>query len=306
MRRFLLTSILSLATVAFVAGGAPALRIAIPAPQTTQQKTLQSETVVIGKVTSIEKETVEAEQYQGGKQKATYTIAVIKVETGIIGAKNITHVKVGFLPQVGGDQPVPQPGGPIRPIRPGFIQQNIQLKADQEGIFFLSKHHGGEFYIINPMSPPIDAKAENYKDETAKVKAIAATIADPLKGLKAEKASDRFTAASVLVSKYRTGPQNAPLGVEEVAIPAEESKLIMKAIVEADWDKDANSQDHPQNLVAQLGIYAGAHGIPQFVGKPNDPNPGETYRTWFKEEVKKWYAKRGDKFEVKQYVAKKK
>lgn len=308
MRRLLLSGLAAVASVGFAAEQAPALRIAVQNFSTTQ-KTAQAQVVVTGKVTGLEKETVELPQFPGDKNKVAFTIAVIKVETGLVGAKNITHIKVAFLVQpgvgTGGGDPAPVVGKPglIRPIGPGFGP--IQLAEGQEGIFFLQKHPGSDAYYTVPQGyTPVSAKAENYKDELAKVKMIADAFADPGKALKAEKLDSRLAATAALVGKYR---QNTTGQMVETAIPAEETKLILKTLLEADWtvaDMPPPGFDYqlaPSNIAGLLGLYPGANGIPQIIQKP-----GESYSAKYKEAIKVWYAKAGEKYEIKKFVPKEK
>src|SRR5262245_51758957 len=129
----------------FLTAAAAALVLATPveakriiAEFTPLQKLLSAEVVVVGKVTAIEKDTVDVEPFPGAKDKQTYKVAVIKIETDLIGAANITHVRVGFvLP------PPPNPGAP--PVRPaserGFAP--VFLAEGQTGLFYLTKHHSG-------------------------------------------------------------------------------------------------------------------------------------------------------------------
>ena len=116
MRRILFAA--AVAAVALIASPAVALRIAMPIQNTTQ-KTVQADAVVVGKVTEIEKDEVEVLPHQGATDKVKMRVAVIKVETGLAGAKNVTHVKV-LMPGAAADQPAqpePLPGGPaIRPF----------------------------------------------------------------------------------------------------------------------------------------------------------------------------------------------
>src|SRR5437764_180523 len=64
---------------------------------TPVEKLVRADAVVIGKVSALEKDTVTAAPLPGA-EKITYKIAVIKVESGLVGAANVTHVKVGFIP----------------------------------------------------------------------------------------------------------------------------------------------------------------------------------------------------------------
>ncbi len=312
MRRFLLCGAITFATLLGFTVEGKALRIAMPANFTTVQKSLQAEVVVIGKVTGLEKETVEAEAFKGAPNKLVYKIAVIKIDSAVVGAKGLTHIKVGFQEPVGGVQPaeVPQVGnikqlpGRVPPIRGGGFQP-ITLKADQEGVFYLHKHPTANFYIIQQGYHPTDSKDAKYKEELAQVKAIAMTVSDPLKALKSENAEDRLTAATTLISKYRAYPQNAPMGVDQVAIPAEETKLILKALMEADWDKyKTDPTRNPMNAMSMIGVYANSNGIGQYKATPGDPNPAESYQKWYRAAVKNWYETNSSKFEIKKMVSK--
>ena len=303
MRRLILAS-LAIASLAVAAEPVLGLRIAIQ-NFSTSQKVAQSDTIVTGKVTSVEKETVELPQFAGDKNKAAFTIAVIKVETSIAGAKNVTHIKVAFLSQPGAGEEQPNLGGPIRrpvPIRGGGA---VQLTEGQEGIFFLQKHPGSaSYYAVQQGYTPISAKAENYKDELVKVKAITDALVDPVKALKADKLDARLSAAAAIVGKYRQW--NRPGQAVEEAIPAEETKLIMKTLLEADWtaaDAPVAGFDYQASgpgIASLIGLYPGSPGgVPQIVQKP-----GESYNGKWKEAVKAWYEKSGEKFEIKKFVPK--
>lgn len=300
MRRFLF----ALATLALAVSSASALRIA---NFSTTQKALQADAVVIGKVTEIEKEEVEVLPFAGATDKVKMRVGVIKIETGLFGAKNVTHVKV-LIPGAALEQPAadPLPSGPIgrpvigRPIRPGI--QQLTLKEGEEGLYFLAKHPtAANYFALNAMSPPVLAKAENFKAELAKVKAVLATVADPMTALKAEKMEDRLAAAATLIAKYRRGLPDA----KEVAIPAEETKAILKAILEADWTaadmpkSGFDFQTAPSNLAGQLGLFPGSPGLPAFQVKP-----GESHNAKYHEAFKAWHAKNAAKFEIKKFVPK--
>ena len=189
MRRILFCAA---AALALAATPAVALRIAMP-NLTTAQKALQADAVVVGKVTEIEKEEVEVAPHQGAPDKVKMRVAAIKIADGLVGAKNVTHVKV-LIPGSAADQPAdqPLPGGPlvrpaigrIPPGRGGFGP--VVLKEGDEGLFFLAKHPtSATHYVINAGNQPVAIKDENYKAELGKVKASLAVLADPMKALKA-------------------------------------------------------------------------------------------------------------------------
>src|SRR4051812_124118 len=86
------------------------------------ERALRVPVVVIGKVTAVEKDAVDATLYPGAPNKVAHRIAVVKVETGLLGADNTTHLKVGFVPAGAGGRRGPE---------------NPELKEGQEWLFFL-------------------------------------------------------------------------------------------------------------------------------------------------------------------------
>jgi hypothetical protein len=217
MSRFLLVS----AAIVAIALPARADRIA-PIAQPIE-RALRSPVVVVGKVTAVEKDAVETTLYPGASNKVAHKIAAVKVETNLAGADNTTHLKVGFVP--------PGAGGRRGP-------ENPELKEGQEWLFFVTKHHSGEFYAIPYMTPPLDAKAPGFKGQVEAVKKVLATVADPAKALKTEKAEDRFAASVAIIYKLRTPPEGSFKGTEAVTLTADESRPILKALAESAWKDD--------------------------------------------------------------------
>jgi hypothetical protein len=301
MRRYYLRGLLACALLVLGVAEAKALRIAMPIAQSTMQKVMASEVILVGKVSAIEKESVELEP--GPKQpKIAYSVASIKIETSLLGAKNITHAKVLFPKPADGtvkaDGPIEGapllPGRPIRPGGGGF--QPITLTEGQEGLFFLQKHPSDAgYFIIQQGHNPIAAADANYKDELEKVKASTLAFADPVKALSVEKLEQRLPAAMALATRYRMYPPNNVTGVvEEVELPGEESKLIVKALLEADWTKT----DAPK-LADLLGLVPGQYGLPEIHMKD-----GETMAEVRQTAFKAWHEKFGSKYSVKRLVAK--
>ena len=262
--------------LAVAAPFSPAKRIA--APPNPVQRALQSEMVVTGKVTTIEKEPIEIEV---GGQKLAYRVAVIKIESALAGANNLTHVKVGF-------QAMGRGRGPA-----------TTLEENQEGLFFLTKHASGTFHTFNWMSSPVPSTDENYKTTLASVKRGLAAVADPMKALKAEKAEDRAFAAVALVIKYRSQPfDGGEQKIEKIA--ADESKLILKGLAEANWSKADGSLPSPVNAFYMLGLMPDDGWTPP---KGRDPNVdfNETMRAAFA----KWAEDSGKDYRVGKFVPKK-
>lgn len=284
--------VLVLAAVAALLLVSPVAAKRIARPFTPVEKLVRAETVVVGKVTALEKEMVSAEPDRGVKEKVSYQVAVVKVETALVGGANATHIKVGFLPQPKGD---PVPG---RPGRGGFGP--VTLAEGNEGVFFLTKHHSGEFYIIGAMSAPIETKADDYKAQLGQVTRAAAALADPSKALKSDKAADRTFAAVVLVSKYRTYPDGAA-DVKTEKVSADESKLLLKALSEASWKPDPNDATAPNAYQAfsQLGLNEKDGWKFPMV------KPGEDFIEKTKEAFTAWLAEAGKDYQVNKLVGKK-
>lgn len=276
MRAFALAAAAALAAV----GPVSAKRIAAPPPPV--QRALAAEVVVVGKVMAIEKESVGVAPAPGA-EKVEYRVAVVKVESGLAGAANLTHVKVGFPAAAG-----PRRGLPV-----------VALMEGQEGLFFLNKHPGAGFYSYNWMTSPVDATAPDYKAQVAVVKKALTAVADPMPALKAGRAEDRTLAAVALVLKYRTAP---PTGgeVEPVKVPADESRLVLKALAEADWSKAEADQPRAVNAFYMLALGQNDGWTPP------KPAPGTDYNSELRAAFAKWVAGPGKDYQISKLVAKKK
>lgn len=250
------------------------------------ERALRAPVVVVGKVTAVEKDPVDAELYPGATQKVAYRVAVVKVEANLAGAENATHLKVGFVPVGAGGRRGPE---------------NPNLQAGEEWLFFLTKHHGNEFHAIPYMTPPLSAKAEGFKGDVEAVKKALATVADPAKAMKAEKADDRFSAAVAILYKLRTPTEGNFKGYEAVPLTADESRPVLKALGEGVW-KAARAGDDGLNgysAFARLGL-AQADGW-----KPPAAKPGADFFEQMREEYNKWLDGPGKDYRIKKLVPKK-
>jgi hypothetical protein len=292
-----LAGVLAVLASVGVAPTAFALRIAMPGNLSLQQKLLTADAIVVGKVTAIEKETVDLEQYANGP-KVAHTVAVVKLENALVGAKNVTHIKVVFVKPGEQPQQPEAPPGRLRPlpapIRPGFGP--VMLTENQEGVFFLTKHPAsGTYYQINAGHLPLNSSDGNYKEELTKVAAAAKAFTDPIKALSSDQLEERIQSALSLAYRYRMYPTNNQTGVvQEEAIPAEESKLMMKVLLDSDWAKtDAHK------LADALGLLPGQYGIPDI-----RPAEGEDANAVRQKAFKDWYSKYGTKYQVKKVHSK--
>jgi hypothetical protein len=308
MRKYLFA--LALGTTALFAVPATAFAAAIPY-QPAVQRAFTADVVIVGKVTAIEKDTVDAEQFPGQKQKVAHKIAVVKIETGLAGANAITHVKIGFVPPPKVDPQPVDPNLPVRPRpRPGFGAPD--LKEGTEMLFFLNKHASADFYTIPNLSPPIDVKNEHGKKELEQVKKAMALIAEPLKGLKSDKAEVRVQTAAVLVTKYRAYPFFSNGEPKQEAIDKDESKLILKALAEADWKQpqrpvpgDEFGTFNPVNAFFQLGLTEKDGWKPPMFPNPVPGAPPVDFNAIQKDAFVKWLDGAGKDYVVKKFVSKK-
>jgi hypothetical protein len=269
-----------LGVVAALVVATPVAAKRAPTSWTPIQKLVTADVIVVGKVTAIEKGTVDAAPFPGAALR-TYQVAVIKIESGFVGAANTTHVKVGFLSSPDGTP--------------------ANLTEGKEGLFYLIRHHSEPFHVINWPAPSVDIGADGYKEQVALVKKGAAVLAEPLKALKADKAADRLFAANVLINKYRAYPSHLPGKLEREPIPAEESKLILKTLAEVDWKVDPNDPNaiRPYQTFSLLYL-SEKDGFESPMAKP-----GEDFVEKSKEAFVKWLAGPGKDYRIKKFVLKK-
>ena len=289
MKRLLLAAL----AVAAVAPVASAKRAAPPNPV---QRALAADVVVVGKVTAVEKEAVELPPFPGSPDNVAHRVAVVKVETGLAGADNLTHVKVAFLPPpAGADGAL----GRRRPFGP------VSLAVGQEGLFFLTKHPTGGFYTVAPMAPPVDAAADDFKAQTAVVVKALAAVADPAKALKADKADDRAFAAAVIVMKYRTAPADGGEAAVE-PLPADESNRLLRALAEGEWTNYAAGAPAAVNAFYLLGLTPENGWAPPKPVAPQPGRPAANYNAALQTAFVAWLDGPGKDYRVGKFVAKKK
>jgi hypothetical protein len=292
MCRWFTLCCLAVGGLAVLGNFAPAKAVAIRLASVPERAAI-ADVIVVGKVTAIEDKLVETEIAPG--QKVSYKVASIKVSDGITGAKGVTHVRVGFIPAPA-VQP-PAPGGGIRPIRRGGF--NPTLEIGQEGCFFLAKFAQGEFFVIPPMSLYLDKKAEGFDKQLALVRKTVAVVAEPMTALKAKEAADRFDAAAILVQKHGVYPTGRAGKVVRKPIDAVESKLILVAILEADWSKNDDAAMSPLAVFQRLGLQpADGFQYPQV-------QPVQDFTAVMQEAAKKWLKTHVNKYRVLHWVEEK-
>jgi hypothetical protein len=236
MRRLMLVGVLGLL---LLGSSTPARALVAIAPGMVNPglaRGPQAEAVVVGRVVAMEDKDIKV-------QNSTYRIAVVQVADALKGTKE-KMVRVGFIP-------MEQPANPNPKLRPTIGRfGNPQLSVGQDGLFFLAKGPDGKFYTVPQNWAFVPSDAANFKSEVETAKVALKIGANPAAALKSKEAPERLMAATMLIEKYRAPMLKAKLE----PIDADESKLIMKALAEADWTSKNYAQTHPWQLFNRLGV----------------------------------------------------
>ncbi|MBP3954235.1 hypothetical protein J8F10_02860 [Gemmata sp. G18] len=304
--RHLMTAVVAALALAVSTSSAFALRIAAPPPPA--QMALTAPVVVTGKITAIEKDTVDGTSpYAGANDKVAYKVAVVKIDSALVGANNLTHIKIGFIPPAKADPNVKPPVGGGRPGIGRPVFQAPELKEGQQMAFFLTKHPTADFYVMPGMYHPVDITTDAGKKALEEVKKATAVLADPMKGLKSDKANVRTETAMIMVTKYRAYPLTGG-DVNEVAIPAEESKLILKGIAEGDWTNKprpgAAFTPNALNAFYQLGLTDKDGWTEPMFPQQQPGQPPIDFGAITKDAFVKWLAGAGKDYQIKKVVPK--
>lgn len=236
-------------------------------PQPTRAATL-SEVVAVGTVVNVEPEPTRAKPQASAADDVAYTVTVVKIETPLIGARNLTHVRVGT------------PRGQV-----------TFLPDEGKVLMFLRPHQVANFLVASPHHSPLDLSKDGAAQTLKTVEAVAATVNDPMKALSAERKDDRVAAAAILAERYRKLSRGLD-GSEEVDRPADESKLLFAALAEADW-----SAALPDGLTILSHMHALDLGPQGYALAPTVDAS--------KERFVKWLADEGKSARVKQFVVRK-
>jgi hypothetical protein len=244
---------------------------------------------VVGKVTGFEEKTVKANRFPG--DTGEYRVATVKVQQAVLGAKNLTHVKVGFvLPP-----PPPKPGPVGGPAIFRKRYPTVNLTKGQEVCLFLKKDGKHNFLVAANYYDVLDKKDPNFAKDLAEVKGYAKLMADPMASLKAKSADDRFKTAAMLISRYRT-----PMGGNKTElVSAAESKLILVALAGGDWNTMPRPGGRPFNQMNPVMAF-GMLGLEPADGWMQPQNFQQ-----FPTAAKEWLMANAGKYRIKRYVAEK-
>lgn len=220
-------------------------RALVIAPPPGPRKTADAHTIAVGRVVAMEDQDV---AIGDGPNKISYRIALVQVTEGLKNVKEKQTLRVGFIvPQA----PMPNPNGGIVIGRPG-LNRGPRFEVGNDGLFILMQHPQGKFLHAPMYFHFVARQAPNFQKELDDAKIGIRILDNPKTALTTGSPADKLQAASVLVASYRTfvgpNPKQAP-------IDAEVSKLLLKAIREADWKQPVRFNDpHPMNVLYQLGL----------------------------------------------------
>ena len=302
-----------LALAAVMPGQARGLKVARPyyGPGQIARSTAQAQVVVVGKVVAVDSDFTQARPYPYGgaaDQKVGWSTATIKVAEDILGAKGKTHLRVGWVPNQSYGYSPYAPGLGGRAWRGGGIMMDemgygggagpMNLSEGQDVCLLLTMHPDGDFYVPSQNAAPLVKGQGNYDADLKTVLKVVSVVKDPAAALAAKEQADRAFAAVTLVQKYRTYPQIADgRGVKQEPLPDAESKLVLKALAEMEWNKlDETGAAPLQTAFYQLALTP-ADGWTQ----PQQA-AGQDYNAVMAEAVRKWFADHAAKYKVQRYV----
>jgi hypothetical protein len=230
-----------------------------------------AEWVVVGKITTYEEKDVAALPTPGATAKQTYAVAVLEISKAIKGAEGMTHLRIAMPPYQ-------------------------LLPIGQEACYFLNPHFEEAFCVMPPRFglPIVKAANAGFDAEIQQYERWGELLKDPIEGLKAKDADDRFLTAALLVTDYRTyRPGFHAKDRKTEPIDPALSKLILQALAEADWNKAMlDNTVTPQRLFAQLNPTVKDGWNPQNLASAKDRETA----------TKKWLTDHAGSYRIAAYV----
>jgi hypothetical protein len=206
----------------------------------------QSDAIVTGKVTEVERDLLQMAPYPGAPNKVAYKVAVVKVDEAIRGVAGKKTLRVAFR------DPPPKGSGPPKSKLP---------KVGDEGLFCLFKTTVDGVYKAPIFYDLVARDSADFARHLADARDIAKVLADPKAALKDLSPQKRAEAAGLLIVRYRWTEfwtefvPRYPGRLKSEPIDAEESKLILSALALADWSKDVRPGfKHPRTAFVLLKL----------------------------------------------------
>ena len=229
--------------------------------------------VLVGKVVNIEEKKLRLRLNAKG-EPLPFTVAVLKVQSMILGDERLTHVRVA-------------------------LHQHQVMPIGFEACCFLAIHPEEPVYLLssNDFDYPI-GKENNpgFNQQVEQFRRMGKLLRDPIAGLESKNAEDRFLTTALLLTRFRTFRQDAHVAPDKTEpIHPQLNRLILKALAESDWQRNAaDFRLTGQRLFALIGASA-ADGWKE-EGNRTTQQRNEAARSWLKENE--------DKFRIKTFVRK--
>jgi hypothetical protein len=171
-------------------------------------------------------------------------------------------------------------------IRPSPFRPTL----GQEGCFFLRKHSTEDFYVPAMQLCFVGKAGASFDKELALIKRCTTILEAPTAALKGKDAEKRFLAAAMLVVRYRT--RHSPADKTE-PLDAEQSKLILRALADADWTP---SKDYTKLTPLMVLHRLGLTKKDGFMPTKREPEAYAAYaRQWVRDHV--------DTYRIQRFVA---
>lgn len=195
-----------------------------------------SDCLVIGKVVAIEPKSLKL-SLQPNTPTMPFSVVTLKVEEMLRGDDRLTHVRIALARHQ------------VMPI--GF-----------EGCFFLTAHRDESVYL--PISdiydyPIVRQGNAGFGNEIKELRRLAGLLKNPKASLQSANPRDRFTTAAMLVVQIRRGVRGVSQQTATNPAPfdADLNRLVMRALADADWQRDAaDFRLNPWRVFNMLGMTA--------------------------------------------------
>jgi hypothetical protein len=136
----------------------------------------------------------------------------------------------------------------VAAFSPAYRSSPPALEKGVEYLFLVKRHPKRKDTFVAASIYDVHRAGPGLKALVDEAKGVCALLADPMKSLKGK---DRARAAALLLLRYKTTPLGEKPGTEPV--PAEESRLILSSLAEADW-KGGDWMTSPRQAFARLGL----------------------------------------------------
>ena len=250
----------------------------------------QADLIVIGRIDAVDDKTVEVLPSPGSKDKVAYRTCVLKAEEVLRGDKAAKEFRIGFATKV------------VSGVGSG---EWLSYQKDHEGVFFLKRHHTDDFFVNFSLSNGLSRGVPKgggfetpgkYEELVRAVRKMVKMLEDPVATLQGKNDADRYIGLTMLIEHYRSRGVKDPRW-EEKPVDPKVSKLLLKALAEADWSWKPGQLDyyppHPSYLFQQLGVT-----------KKDDYDPPTDDGRKTDAATKRWLVDHQETYSVKQFTLK--